>query len=100
PPSPTSPPSLHDALPISNDVDLEASHLGDPAWMSDDVSYRKPIAVHEGKAPHAALGEFDGGMRTAGAKAYQKDRATLQDGRLKEDRKSTRLNSSHSQISY
>src|SRR5438270_10185625 len=66
--------SLHDALPISRDFGMD-SHL----WL---------IQAGNGRVFHAGPGFNMNWIDTNG------------DGQVTPDRKSTRLNSSHSQISY
>src|SRR2546430_11443673 len=73
--------SLHDALPIS----LRLRHLPCPSADRPDPGHHAAIALRRQAAPG------HGRSRSAGAPG---------EVHLSGDRKSTRLNSSHSQISY
>src|SRR2546427_9011394 len=69
--------SLHHALPISHALGRERSHLAHSELQRDELQVTHVVPQDAGG------GAIRAGMRT-----------------LRADRKSTRLNSSHSQISY
>src|SRR5206468_5279778 len=82
--------SLHDALPIFGVVDLESPHAG--SFTDEHVRVLSTLA------PQIAIAIENARLYEQVAKSEGRMERDLQ--RAREDRKSTRLNSSHDQISY
>src|SRR5205085_12511083 len=100
PPSDTHPTSLHDALPISrrpHDV-LNGACLSKVFQGGGDTVMDRPVAFEGWAILSEILGEH--GAALAGLDLVFIPDATGRSMTVSPDRKSTRLNSSHSQISY
>src|SRR5206468_11679070 len=100
PPPPLYPLSLHDALPIylpRLDIDDAGAILTRCiARRRDATAVGMPVAERVLRAGAHA----EDLLRTSAVRAYHVAVAVLQPGQVLVDRKSTRLNSSHDQISY
>src|SRR5206468_5128960 len=92
--------SLHDALPILNLVEAEAEEILPRRKRHDEAHGAVGIAIRTDLQPASSqpqqqvanlIERLDGGGRIVHGRGERADR---------EDRKSTRLNSSHDQISY
>src|SRR5699024_12787452 len=91
--------SLHDALPISTGAaEVDAHEVGltilDPLKDLDEVAYMRFASVYRN---FSSLEDFDAAIQSL---RRHRDAAVAAGGEGGEDRKSTRLNSSHVSISY
>src|SRR5205085_11401351 len=89
--------SLHDALPISGLEERVDDRVLRDQFVADGVAdgLREAVAVarYHALRPDGEAEDFDGAVRP-------EEHAHGEPSRAVADRKSTRLNSSHSQISY
>src|SRR5207245_11490578 len=92
--------SLHDALPICTDHDKVASGIGAGDIFSNSLLEPRLHDVARRKGNDSATGKGVAGDVAVRRLCHAELAQVARERRLREDRKSTRLNSSHGSISY